>query len=341
MANLRAGSAGTVTIDGTSTHVSGTELDGPEHATVWARLNAEVFDYESYQRKVSRRLAVVALARPRPDRRPSDGAGRHTTWSSRPPERMTSRGIKAFPVHYRHHPCSPLPTSGRRSRWPCTTRWRWRSRSSCCSSGSRGWRRTSSRTSARTTGGGRPTAGRSPCRGGYDRRDALASMSMGVVSVVTMTLWKLLALVRYAVLFASSRRGTCPLDAWWTWAIAILGVDFFFYLGAPRRAPGAPRLGHPPGAPLQRVLQLRHRAAAEVEQLRRDRRLAAAAPARGAAGPGVPRLLGEPRLPVLRAHRARRQALAAGRARAQHPVPPPGPPRPRPASTSTATTPAS
>ena len=29
---------------------------------MWARLNAEVFDYESYQRKVSRRLAVVALA---------------------------------------------------------------------------------------------------------------------------------------------------------------------------------------------------------------------------------------------------------------------------------------
>ena len=60
--NLRAGSAGTVKIDGTSTHVSGSELDGPERETVWARLNAEVFDYESYQRKVSRRLAVVALA---------------------------------------------------------------------------------------------------------------------------------------------------------------------------------------------------------------------------------------------------------------------------------------
>ena len=40
--NLRAGSPGTVKIDGTSMHVSGTELDGQERETVWARLNAEV-----------------------------------------------------------------------------------------------------------------------------------------------------------------------------------------------------------------------------------------------------------------------------------------------------------
>ena len=68
-----------------------------------------------------------------------------------------------------------------------------------------------------------------PLRGGYERRDALASMSMGVVSVVTMTLWKSLALVLYAVLFAYVAPWQLPVDAWWTWAIAILGVDFFFY----------------------------------------------------------------------------------------------------------------
>ncbi|GAA2142121.1 hypothetical protein GCM10009844_13000 [Nocardioides koreensis] len=60
--NLRAGSPGTVKINGTATPVSGTEIDGPEREEMWARLNADVFDYESYQRKVSRRLAVVALA---------------------------------------------------------------------------------------------------------------------------------------------------------------------------------------------------------------------------------------------------------------------------------------
>ena len=68
-----------------------------------------------------------------------------------------------------------------------------------------------------------------PLRGGYERRDALASMSMGVVSVVTMTVWKSLALVLYAVLFAYVAPWQLPVDAWWTWAIAILGVDFFFY----------------------------------------------------------------------------------------------------------------
>ena len=68
-----------------------------------------------------------------------------------------------------------------------------------------------------------------PLRGGYDRRDALASMSMGVVSIVTMTLWKTLALVLYAALFVWAAPWHLPLDAWWTWAIAILGVDFFFY----------------------------------------------------------------------------------------------------------------
>ena len=68
-----------------------------------------------------------------------------------------------------------------------------------------------------------------PLRGGYDRRDALTSMSMGVVSVVTMTLWKTLALVLYAVLFVWAAPWHLPIDAWWTWVIAILGVDFFFY----------------------------------------------------------------------------------------------------------------
>ena len=68
-----------------------------------------------------------------------------------------------------------------------------------------------------------------PLRGGYERRDAVASISMGGVSVVTMTLWKSLALVLYAALFAWVAPWHLPVDAWWTWAIAILGVDFFFY----------------------------------------------------------------------------------------------------------------
>ena len=39
---------------------TGSEVDGPEREHLWARLN-QVVDYEAYQRKVSRRIAVVAL----------------------------------------------------------------------------------------------------------------------------------------------------------------------------------------------------------------------------------------------------------------------------------------
>ena len=59
--NLRAGGTGTVEIGGQKTTVTGSEIEDPERAEVWQRLVAEVFDYETYQRKVSRRLAVVAL----------------------------------------------------------------------------------------------------------------------------------------------------------------------------------------------------------------------------------------------------------------------------------------
>jgi sterol desaturase/sphingolipid hydroxylase (fatty acid hydroxylase superfamily) len=68
-----------------------------------------------------------------------------------------------------------------------------------------------------------------PLPGGYDRRDAVASLSMGVVSIVTMTLWKAAALVLYAALFAWVAPWQLPVDAWWTWALAILGVDLLFY----------------------------------------------------------------------------------------------------------------
>ena len=68
-----------------------------------------------------------------------------------------------------------------------------------------------------------------PLPTGYDRRDALTSMAMGGVSVVTMTLWKTLALFLYAALFAWLAPWHLSVHDWWTWAIAIVGVDFFFY----------------------------------------------------------------------------------------------------------------
>ncbi len=63
--NLRAGTPATVEVDGVTTPVAGREITGSEREQLWRRLNDEVFDYESYQAKVRRRLAVVELT-PRP-----------------------------------------------------------------------------------------------------------------------------------------------------------------------------------------------------------------------------------------------------------------------------------
>ncbi len=58
--NLQAGSAGTVKVGDVDTPVSGAEISGDDREAWWRRLN-EVVDYEAYQRKVRRRIAVVAL----------------------------------------------------------------------------------------------------------------------------------------------------------------------------------------------------------------------------------------------------------------------------------------
>jgi len=59
--NLRAGTDATIDVRGTKTRVRGAELDGEERDAMWQRLNADLFDFDSYQRKVARRIAVVAL----------------------------------------------------------------------------------------------------------------------------------------------------------------------------------------------------------------------------------------------------------------------------------------
>ena len=59
--NLRAGTAATVQVDGVDVPVRGTEISGPEREQMWKRLVDEVFDFDTYQRKVRRRIAVVRL----------------------------------------------------------------------------------------------------------------------------------------------------------------------------------------------------------------------------------------------------------------------------------------
>lgn len=71
--------------------------------------------------------------------------------------------------------------------------------------------------------------GSAPPPGGYSRIDALTSIATGAVSVLTLTAWKSAALVLYAALFAYVAPWQLPVDAWWTWVIAVLGVDLLFY----------------------------------------------------------------------------------------------------------------
>ncbi|WP_195909215.1 nitroreductase/quinone reductase family protein [Microlunatus sp. Gsoil 973] len=59
--NLRAGYEGVVEVGGRRTPVVGIEVSGPERDRLWHQLNERVFDYESYQARVQRRIAVVAL----------------------------------------------------------------------------------------------------------------------------------------------------------------------------------------------------------------------------------------------------------------------------------------
>ncbi len=65
--------------------------------------------------------------------------------------------------------------------------------------------------------------------GAYLRRDAWASISMGLVSVATTGAWKLLALLGYAAIYAYVAPWQLPSTAWYTWVIAIVGVDLLFY----------------------------------------------------------------------------------------------------------------
>ena len=68
-----------------------------------------------------------------------------------------------------------------------------------------------------------------PVPGSYLARDARASISMGLVSVATMGVWKFLALLGYAALYAYVAPWHLSPQQWYTWVIALVGVDVLFY----------------------------------------------------------------------------------------------------------------
>jgi sterol desaturase/sphingolipid hydroxylase (fatty acid hydroxylase superfamily) len=65
--------------------------------------------------------------------------------------------------------------------------------------------------------------------GAHLARDSWASISMGLVSVATTAAWKGVALLGYAALYAYVAPWHLPADRWYTWVIALVGVDLLFY----------------------------------------------------------------------------------------------------------------
>ncbi len=73
-----------------------------------------------------------------------------------------------------------------------------------------------------------PDPGR-PARGAYLSPDARASILMGLVSVATMGAWKFLGLLGYAALYTYVAPWQLSARHWYTWVIALAGVDVLFY----------------------------------------------------------------------------------------------------------------
>lgn len=69
-----------------------------------------------------------------------------------------------------------------------------------------------------------------PAAGAYHTRDSWASLSMGLVSTVTMSVWKFFALLGYAAIYAYLAPWQLSPTQWYTWVIAIVGVDLLFYV---------------------------------------------------------------------------------------------------------------
>ncbi|GAB2986605.1 sterol desaturase family protein [Nocardioides montaniterrae] len=65
---------------------------------------------------------------------------------------------------------------------------------------------------------------------GYERRDARTSISMGLISLVFTTLFKVGSFVAYVWAFEQLAPWHLPTDAWWYWPAVVIALDLCFYL---------------------------------------------------------------------------------------------------------------
>lgn len=63
----------------------------------------------------------------------------------------------------------------------------------------------------------------------YTFPDAITDLSCGISQQVTQIFMAGALLFGYLMLYEHARLLTLPADAWWTWVVAILGVDFMYY----------------------------------------------------------------------------------------------------------------
>ncbi len=68
-----------------------------------------------------------------------------------------------------------------------------------------------------------------PLSGAYLAADSWASIRMGLISVATTAGWKFIALLGYAAIYAYVAPVHLAATRWYTWVIAILGVDLLYY----------------------------------------------------------------------------------------------------------------
>jgi sterol desaturase/sphingolipid hydroxylase (fatty acid hydroxylase superfamily) len=64
---------------------------------------------------------------------------------------------------------------------------------------------------------------------GYALRDARTSIAMGVVSLVFLTLFKVVTFLAFSAVYVYLAPFHLPTDTWWYWVLVVLGVDLGYY----------------------------------------------------------------------------------------------------------------